>query len=117
MAKQTIGAAAFKTKCLSLLDEVQQQHKEIVITKRGKPVARLVPVKKTDAPSPWGWMKGTGRICGDIVGPTDEVWNAERGILINEDELAAPGHSLLVVDDRRGRPGVLQGRVGRDSGG
>jgi hypothetical protein len=38
MGKRSIAAAAFKTKCLALLDEVQHEQKEIVITKRGKPV-------------------------------------------------------------------------------
>jgi prevent-host-death family protein len=41
--KQKISAGLFKVKCLELLNEVQQHRKEIVITKRGRPVARLVP--------------------------------------------------------------------------
>ena len=79
-----MAATEFKAKCLALLDEVQKKGTEIVITKRGKPVARLAPVKKPKAPSPWGWMKGTIEIHGDIVAPTGEVWDAERGILLNE---------------------------------
>ena len=39
--KKAIAAGEFKAKCLHLLDEVQQTRKEIVITKRGRPVARL----------------------------------------------------------------------------
>ena len=39
-----IPAGEFKAKCLKLLDEVQQKHREIIITKRGKPVARLLPL-------------------------------------------------------------------------
>jgi len=39
-----IPAGEFKAKCLKLLDEVQKQRRQIVITKRGKPVARLVPL-------------------------------------------------------------------------
>ena len=76
--KRQIAAGVFKARCLTLLDDVQRSRKEIVITKRGKPVARLVPVEKTAAPSPWGWMKGTIEIRGDIVGPTGEVWDADR---------------------------------------
>lgn len=74
---QQVAAGVFKAKCLGLLEEVRQTRKEIVITKRGKPVARLVPVENPD--SQWfGRMKGTIEICGDIVAPTGEVWDAER---------------------------------------
>jgi prevent-host-death family protein len=72
-----IPAGEFKAKCLKLLDQVYQQRFQVVITKRGKPVARLVPV--TDEMSDiFGRMKGTVEILGDIVGPTGEVWNADR---------------------------------------
>lgn len=46
MAKKTIPAGAFKQGCLRILDEVAETHGEVVITKRGKPVAKLVPVKE-----------------------------------------------------------------------
>lgn len=75
--KRQIGAGEFKAKCLGLLDEVQRERKEIVITKRGKPVARLVPVE-TAPPALFGRMKGTLEILGDIVSPIDEIWDAER---------------------------------------
>ena len=75
--KQQIAAGVFKAKCLHLLDEVQQKHKEIIITKRGKPVARLVPVENKVS-SVFGGLEGTGTICGDIVGPIGEIWDAER---------------------------------------
>jgi prevent-host-death family protein len=74
---EQIAAGVFKAKCLSLLDEVRQTGKEFVITKRGKPVARLVPVND-DASDWFGNMAGTGVILGDIISPIDEVWDAER---------------------------------------
>jgi prevent-host-death family protein len=46
MSIKTIPAGAFKQGCLRILDEVAETHREIVITKRGKPVAKLVPVKE-----------------------------------------------------------------------
>ncbi len=77
--KRQIAAGEFKAKCLALLDEVQQKREEIIVTKRGKPVARLVPVdeekKKRDT---FGYMKGTGIILGDIISPSGEIWDAER---------------------------------------
>lgn len=44
MDKRVVPAGEFKQGCLALLDEVESQHIEIVITKRGRPVARLVPM-------------------------------------------------------------------------
>jgi len=58
-----------------LLGEVQRQRKEIVITKRGKPVARLVPVDD-ESPVIFGRLKGTVRILGDIFS-TGERWEAD----------------------------------------
>jgi prevent-host-death family protein len=74
---QSIAAGEFKAKCLHLLDEVRQNRQPIVITKRGKPVARLVPVDDTP-PQAFGRLKGTVRILGDIVAPTGEAWDAEQ---------------------------------------
>jgi prevent-host-death family protein len=45
MAKRVVPAGAFKQGCLALIDEVAENHDEIVITKRGTPVARLVPIE------------------------------------------------------------------------
>ncbi len=75
--KRQIGAGEFKAKCLHLLDEVQQTRQEIVITKRGKPVARLVPTEEK-IPTLFGRMKGTGEILGDIISPIDVEWEANE---------------------------------------
>jgi len=72
---QKIAAGAFKAQCLGLLDEVEQQRIEIVITKRGRPVARLVPIGDA-APTIFGRLKGSGRIVGDILS-TGEAWEAD----------------------------------------
>ena len=74
---KTIPAGEFKAKCLGLLDEVQRQRKEVVITKRGKPVAKLVPVDDRQ-PGFIGSMKGTMEIIGDIVSPIDVHWEADE---------------------------------------
>jgi prevent-host-death family protein len=68
-----IAAGEFKAKCLHLLDEVAERRTPLIITKRGKPVAKLVPL---DDPKPftlYGRMAGTAQILGDIVGPLDDV--------------------------------------------
>ena len=72
---QKVAAGLFKAQCLGLLDEVEQQRKEIIITKRGRPVARLVPVDEKPL-TIFGRMKGTGEILGDIFS-TGEIWEAD----------------------------------------
>lgn len=72
-----MAAGEFKAKCLQVLDDVHETHKEVTITKRGKPLARLVPIESKDEPSIFGRLKGTGTILGDIIGPLDEKWDAD----------------------------------------
>jgi prevent-host-death family protein len=84
---KTIAAGQFKAKCLHLLDEVAQRRAPLIITKRGKPVAKLVPID--DAPvDVYGRMAGTGRILGDIVGPLPvEAWgNADAENVLGDGE-------------------------------
>lgn len=71
-----ISAGKFKAKCLRLMDEVRSRREEVVITKRGKPVARLVPFDERPTPI-YGCMKSTVTILGDIVSPAGESWDAE----------------------------------------
>lgn len=71
MKPRTIPAAKFKAECLALLDEVQRGHGEIVVTKRGKPVARLVPLEPARKLRV-GTLKG--RILGDIVNFGEPEW-------------------------------------------
>lgn len=67
-----IAAGTFKQTCLRLLDEVAETGDVVVITKRGRPVAQLVPVP-ADARDDWaGAMRGTGQILGDLVAPATE---------------------------------------------
>jgi prevent-host-death family protein len=67
-----IKAGQFKAKCLELMDLVANRGEEIVITKRGKPVAKLVAVENASTLSPFGFMRGTVEIIGDILAPSDE---------------------------------------------
>lgn len=71
-----IQAGEFKAKCLQVIDEVQRLRMPIIITKRGKPVAKLVPLDE-QAESFIGSMKGTMDILGDIVAPIDVKWEAD----------------------------------------
>ena len=71
-----ISAGEFKAKCLKLMDEVASSHQPVVITKRGKPVAMLVPVQSEKAEPLFGYMAGTATVHGDVVAPVDEQWEA-----------------------------------------
>ncbi len=74
---ERIQAGKFKAKCLKLMDKVHRTKKRIIITKRNKPIAQLVPIEEEQA-SLFGKMKGTVHILGDIVAPIDEAWDASR---------------------------------------
>ena len=73
-----IPAGEFKAKCLKLMDDVMQFHEEILITKFGKPVARLVPVEKETKRPLFGFLKETVIIKGDIVSSIGEKWDADE---------------------------------------
>lgn len=72
-----ISAAKFKSECLQLMDDVAATKEEILITKRGKPVARLLPVLE-EPRRLFGCMESTVDYLGDIISPTDEDWEANR---------------------------------------
>ena len=75
-APRTIEASEFKAKCLELIDEVAANREEVVITKNGKPTARLVPYRARF--EDWfGADRGKLEILGDIISPIDVEWEAE----------------------------------------
>jgi prevent-host-death family protein len=63
-----MAAGQFKAKCLKVMDEVQAKRIPVVITKRGKPVVKVVPVE-TKQDEIFGFLKGKVKIKGDIVKP------------------------------------------------
>lgn len=71
-----IGAGEFKAKCLKLMDLTEQKHETIIITKRGVPIAKLVPYTDT-SPSLFGFMKQSIKVKGDIINSIEEKWDAE----------------------------------------
>jgi prevent-host-death family protein len=73
MSAKTIGAAQFKEKCLAILDEVGPEG--IIVTKHGKPVAKLIPIE-ADSAHLIGVLKEEIEVKGDILS-TGVKWNAE----------------------------------------
>ncbi len=71
---RSIPAGEFKAKCLALLDDVAETGREVVVTKRGRPVARVVPAR----PGKIRGLKGSVLREKDIVSPTGVEWDAAR---------------------------------------
>ncbi len=71
---KTISASEFKAKCLQIFDELGADG--IVVEKRGKPIAKVIPFGRADNSSLIGSMKGSIEISGDIFS-TGAKWNAE----------------------------------------
>lgn len=78
---ETIPVSKFKATCLALLERVRKTGETIIVTKRGVPIAHVVPPPDpvTDRKRGWGSMKGRIKILGDIVGPTssEDEWDAD----------------------------------------
>lgn len=68
-----IPAGKFKAQCLALLDRVARTGEPLLVTKRGRPVARVVPVDKRAA----GSLRGSVAFHGDIVAPILDRWDVE----------------------------------------
>jgi prevent-host-death family protein len=63
-----MAAGVFKAKCLAVMDEVHDKRETVIITKHGKPVAKLVPVG-AEKDEIYGFLAGKGRVVGDVVSP------------------------------------------------
>ena len=73
---KTIKASEFKAKCLSLMDDVAESREEIVVTKNGKPVSRLVPIKNRPQ-AVYGLHRGMWQLMDDLVSPVAERWDVD----------------------------------------
>ena len=83
---RTVKASEFKATCLRLMDEVAESGEEIVITKNGRPTARLLPYRKR--PGQWfGADRDNIEILGDIISPIDVEWEA----MVDPDRVLDPG--------------------------
>ncbi|MBY0317557.1 MAG: type II toxin-antitoxin system Phd/YefM family antitoxin [Reyranella sp.] len=107
-----INAAAFKARCLALIDEVAESGEPITITKRGKAKVQIVAVREKPK-TLWGATKGTFKILGDIVGPIVEDWDEEREVRNIRGQFDDPParYSHRSVADRTGAKARKSGKA------
>jgi prevent-host-death family protein len=71
--KRVVPAGRFKAQCLALLDRVEQTGEPLVVTRRGRPVAEVAPIRARKRT-----LKGSVVVRGDVVGALLEAWDVER---------------------------------------
>ena len=76
---KTMPAGKFKAQCLSVMDEVNTTREPVVITKKGRPVAKLVPAE-SEPKDVFGCLRGVMEIVGDVESPVIplEDWESLR---------------------------------------
>jgi prevent-host-death family protein len=73
LVMERIPISKFKATCLALLDRVKRTGEPILITRRGEPIAQILPPPPQERPTSWlGRFRGSGRIVGDIVSPASK---------------------------------------------
>jgi prevent-host-death family protein len=78
---EEVPVSKFKAACLALLEKVKRTGKPLLITRRGEPLAQVVPPPAPKQPASWlGSFRSTGKIVGDIVSPplTEQEWDVLR---------------------------------------
>ena len=73
----TMTAAEFKARCLEIMDRVAETGEPVIVTKRGRPVAQLAPIRAKPK-TLRGFFRGGVKIRGDIVAPLGLPWDADR---------------------------------------
>lgn len=76
---KTMPAGQFKARCLKIMDQVRSTREPVTITKKGRPVAKLVPAD-TQPEDIFGCLKGEIEIVGDVVSPAVPLEDWEAGI-------------------------------------
>lgn len=71
--RRTIAAAQFKAECLALIDRVAETGETYIVTKRGRPVVQVIPLRDADASA----LEGSVTVRGDIVAPVLDRWDVD----------------------------------------
>ncbi len=78
---KTIAISEFKATCLAVLEQVRRTGAPIIVTRRGQPIAEVIPPSLASAGESWlGAMRGTATIAGDLVSPAGDAneWETLR---------------------------------------
>jgi prevent-host-death family protein len=76
---ETLSVSKFKATCLSVLEQVKTKKKKILITKRGVPIAEIVPVNGLNGKEKRVSLKGCVTFMGDIVSPVaEDEWEVQK---------------------------------------
>ena len=88
---KSIAVSEFKAHCLSLLEGVARTGEPLLVTKRGRPLARITPSGNVAVTRPQDTLRGSVSYEGDLRAPVvpAEAWNAVRGVLLPADEPSA----------------------------
>ncbi|MEP0774023.1 MAG: type II toxin-antitoxin system Phd/YefM family antitoxin [Acidobacteriota bacterium] len=70
---KTMKVSEFKARCLDVLKQLEADGTELVITRNGRPVCRVIPYR-TSADTLFGALAGSVEVQGDILAPLEEVW-------------------------------------------
>jgi prevent-host-death family protein len=102
---KSVAISTFKARCLALLEDVARTGKPLLVTKRGKPLARLTAADQSRSSSPQDTLRHSVETLGDIIAPPipAAAWDATRGVLLTRD------HGLT-VRTRRTRPAGRRSR-------
>jgi prevent-host-death family protein len=76
--ERSVPAGEFKAKCLRLLDEVAATGQALIVTKHGKPVARIVPAHDQPVEEIRKSLRRSVLFEGDVLSPIDEKWDADE---------------------------------------
>jgi prevent-host-death family protein len=91
MTMKSVAISAFKARCLTLLEDVARTGEPLLVTKRGKPLARITPSDNSRSSSPQDTLRHTVETLGDIIAPVTSpaAWNATRGVVLTQDDTSA----------------------------
>jgi prevent-host-death family protein len=100
---KSVAISTFKARCLSLLEDVARTGKPLLVTKRGKPLARLTAADHSRSSSPQDTLRHSVETLGDVIAPAIPVsaWGATRGVLLVRDS----GRAARAQPERQTRRG------------
>lgn len=73
-----ISISKFKTHCLEMIEKLNTNNEPIIITKRDKPIAKVIPFNNLKKNSLFGILKDKAEIKGNIIEPIDIIWEANN---------------------------------------